>query len=191
MPKPRDEMKVGQIYQAALKVVLQEGFAGLKMKDVAQAAGLATGTLYIYFAHKEDLINALFVHLKQAKTHQVLSTYDPGDPFPVTFKKLWFSFFEISLREPERMIFIEQFARSPYLSAETKAQGDQMLKPVEDILAWGIRQHIIVDLPTSLLVSQIMGPIFEMVKQHYDGKLEITPQLMENCFSMAWNSLRR
>jgi AcrR family transcriptional regulator len=191
MPKSRDEHKTAQIFTAALQVVLQEGFAGLKMKDVAQAAGLATGTLYIYFKDKEDLINALYVHLKQAKTSQLMQAYRPEDPFPVMFRKLWFSFLEVSLQEPERMIFLEQFARSPYLRPATKAQGDQMLKPVEDLLAWGIAQHLVADLPPALLVSQLTGPIFELVKLHADRKLTLTDELKERCFQMAWNSIRR
>ncbi|MDX1908214.1 MAG: TetR/AcrR family transcriptional regulator [Bacteroidia bacterium] len=191
MAKPRDESKVELIFQAALRVVLKEGFAGLKMKDVAREAGVATGTLYIYFQDKEALINALYVHLKQAKTSQVMMSYDPEDPFPVTFKKLWFSFFEVGLREPERMIFIEQFARSPYLTPETRDQGDRMLRPFEEILAWGIRLHIVADLPPAVLVSQLMGPIFELVKLHHDGHLTLTPALMDQCFQMAWNSIRR
>ncbi|MDX2283897.1 MAG: TetR/AcrR family transcriptional regulator [Bacteroidia bacterium] len=191
MPKPRDAHKVEQIFGAALRVVLQEGFAGLKMKDVAQAAGLATGTLYIYFKDKEALIDALYVHLKQAKTSQLMQAWQPGDPFPVMFRKLWFNFLDISLREPERMIFLEQFARSPYLSPATKALGDQMLKPVEDLLAWGIGQHFVADVPPALLVSQLTGPIFELVKLHFDGKLVLTDDLKERCFQMAWNSIRR
>jgi AcrR family transcriptional regulator len=49
MSRPRDENKIEVIYEATLKLVLETGFNGLKMADVAKAANLATGTLYIYF----------------------------------------------------------------------------------------------------------------------------------------------
>lgn len=191
MPKPRDEAKIEAIFQAALKVVLKEGYAGLKMKDVAAEAGMATGTLYIYFTNKEELINELFVHLKTAKTQRLMAAYDPADPFPVTFKKLWISYLDITLSEPERTIFIEQFARSPYLTEASRKVSDQLLKPIADILDWGIRQHLVQDLPTELLISQLLGPVYEMVKLHHDGKIELTPSRKEQCFQMAWNAVRK
>ena len=49
MPKAKDENKIEQIFKATLKLVSVEGFGGLRMSDVAKEAGMATGTLYIYF----------------------------------------------------------------------------------------------------------------------------------------------
>ena len=40
-------------------MVLEEGFTSLKMSALAQKAGVATGTIYLYFEGKEDLINKL------------------------------------------------------------------------------------------------------------------------------------
>jgi len=47
--KPRDDKKVEQIYKATLLLVTEKGLAGITMSEIAKEAGLATGTLYIYF----------------------------------------------------------------------------------------------------------------------------------------------
>ncbi|MBK7429323.1 MAG: helix-turn-helix transcriptional regulator [Saprospiraceae bacterium] len=39
---------------------MKSGYTDLRMADVAKEAGMATGTLYIYFKNKEELINTLF-----------------------------------------------------------------------------------------------------------------------------------
>ncbi len=62
MPRSKDETKVIAIFDATLSVVMKTGFNGLKMADVAKKAGLATGTVYLYFKNKEALINALYLH---------------------------------------------------------------------------------------------------------------------------------
>jgi AcrR family transcriptional regulator len=157
---------------------------------VAKAANLATGTLYIYFKNKEVLINELFYHLKKNKTLKILEVFDAKDPFPVAFKKLWMNYLNISLVEPERMNFIEQYTHTSYLTKKTKQQGDLLLKPLEDFLASGIKQGLIKKLPVQLLLSQLMGPINESVKLHYDQTLKITPTLKEELFRMAWNSIK-
>jgi TetR/AcrR family transcriptional regulator, repressor of fatR-cypB operon len=190
MARPRDEGKIEVIYEATLKIVLETGFNGLKMADVAKAAKLATGTLYIYFKNKEVLINELYYHLKKKKTLKMLEVFDAKDSFPVTFKKLWMNYLNISLAEPERMQFIEQYTHTSYLTKKTKQQGDQLVKPLEDFLLSGMKQGLVKKLPVQLLLSQLMGPINESVKLHYDQTLKINTTLKEELFLMAWNSIK-
>lgn len=190
MARPRDESKIEAIYEATLKLVLETGFNGLKMADVAKAAKLATGTLYIYFKNKEVLINELYYHLKKNKTLKILEVFDEKDSFPVAFKKLWMNYLSISLAEPERMQFIEQYTHTSYLTKKTKQQGDQLVKPLEDFLASGMRQGLVKKLPVQLLLSQLIGPINESVRLHYDQTLKMTSSLKEELFQMAWSSIK-
>lgn len=190
MARPRDETKIEAIYEATLKLVLETGFNGLKMADVARAANLGTGTLYIYFKNKEVLINELYYHLKRNKTLKMLEVFDATDPFLVAFKKLWMNYVNISLAEPERMKFIEQYTHTSYLTRRTIQQSDQLLKPLEEFLDNGIKQGLIKRLPIQLLLSQLMGPINESVKLQYNQTLKMTSRLKEELFEMAWNSVK-
>ena len=190
MSRPRDENKIEVIYEATLKLVLETGFNGLKMADVAKAANLATGTLYIYFKNKGVLINELYYHLTKNKTLKMLEVFDATDPFLIAFKKLWMNYLNISLAEPERLKFIEQYTHTSYLTKKTIQQSDQLLKPLEDFLSSGIMLGLIKQLPVQLLLSQLMGPINESVKLHYNETLKITSQLKEELFEMAWNSIK-
>lgn len=54
-----------QILTTALALYAEHGYAGISMNQVAEAAGLAKGTLYLYFKTKEELFLAL---LDQALT---------------------------------------------------------------------------------------------------------------------------
>jgi AcrR family transcriptional regulator len=190
MSRPRDKTKIEAIYEATLKLVLETGFNGLKMADVARAANLGTGTLYIYFKNKEVLINELYYHLKKNKTLKMLEVFDATDPFLVAFKKLWMNYVNISLAEPERMKFIEQYTHTSYLTRRTIQQSDQLLKPFEEFLDNGIKQGLIKRLPIQLLLSQLMGPINESVKLQYNQTLKMTSRLKEELFEMAWNSVK-
>ena len=111
MPRPRDDNKIPMIQQAALRLVIQTGFSGLKMQDVAKEAGMATGTLYIYYPSKEDLINELFVLTKKEIANVMLHPDNQAETFYQTFKKMWLSYFEFCHQNPEKMLFVEQFFR--------------------------------------------------------------------------------
>lgn len=189
MARPKDDTKIEAIFEATLKIVLKTGFNGLKMADVAKAAGLATGTLYIYFKNKEILINELFLSLKTAKTNRLLSVYNEKHSFEVNFKNLWFNYFELSLKEPERMLFIEQFAHTSFITKKTKSLGDELLKPLEDFIQQGIKQKKIKKLPVQLLLSQLMGPIYEIVKLQMDKKIVITKNIKGGLYDIASNGI--
>lgn len=54
----RKDARPGEILEAALDVFVRQGFAATRIQDVAQAAGVTTGTLYLYFPGKEALFEA-------------------------------------------------------------------------------------------------------------------------------------
>lgn len=55
----RLEKKEADILSAATSVFLQSGLEGAKMADIAKAAGVAEGTLYLYFENKSALMRAI------------------------------------------------------------------------------------------------------------------------------------
>ncbi|SIS59873.1 TetR/AcrR family transcriptional regulator [Phaeovulum vinaykumarii] len=65
-PSPRrrhaageDPAKREQILQGAMKEFLEKGFDAASMNEICRAAGVSKGTLYVYFADKADLFEAL------------------------------------------------------------------------------------------------------------------------------------
>jgi AcrR family transcriptional regulator len=69
-PMRRRKMRVGKIsaeerrkgiLAAALEAFAEQGFAAARLDDVAEKAGVAKGTLYLYFKDKEALFEALIL----------------------------------------------------------------------------------------------------------------------------------
>jgi AcrR family transcriptional regulator len=63
VPRARNEeqrqAKLQAILDAALDVFAEKGFADARLDDVAARAGVAKGTIYLYFASKDALFEAL------------------------------------------------------------------------------------------------------------------------------------
>jgi AcrR family transcriptional regulator len=55
----RKEARAPEILEAALGCFAQKGFAGTRMDDIAAAAGITKGTIYLYFDSKESVFKAL------------------------------------------------------------------------------------------------------------------------------------
>jgi TetR/AcrR family fatty acid metabolism transcriptional regulator len=59
-PPPPPEGKRERILEAAIKVFAAEGFYNAKVSQIAHEAGVADGTIYLYFKSKDDLLINLF-----------------------------------------------------------------------------------------------------------------------------------
>jgi AcrR family transcriptional regulator len=61
MAKKRDEVGMqSKLMNAAITAFCRRGLADCRMSDIAEAAGLARGTAYLYFRSKEQLMLAMY-----------------------------------------------------------------------------------------------------------------------------------
>ena len=68
-----------QIMDGARAVFLGDGFDGASMSDVARAAGVSKGTLYVYFDSKEQLFEALIRDERKQQAERLVFPGHPGD----------------------------------------------------------------------------------------------------------------
>src|SRR6478672_5852161 len=66
------EERRSAILAAALEEFTARGYEGARLDDVAKRAGIAKGTIYLYFADKETL----FQELVRSMVHPVLGTLE-------------------------------------------------------------------------------------------------------------------
>ncbi|GAP61588.1 hypothetical protein ARMA_0011 [Ardenticatena maritima] len=79
MPPTAPEERRAKILQAAARVFAQQGFQAARMEDIAAEAGVAKGTLYLYFKNKDDLVLGLleqFFTVEFSSLHALLDA--PG-----------------------------------------------------------------------------------------------------------------
>jgi TetR/AcrR family fatty acid metabolism transcriptional regulator len=64
-PQPRDKSnsKYEAILRSAIEVFARNGFFNSKVADVAREAGVADGTVYLYFKNKDDILVSIFDHV--------------------------------------------------------------------------------------------------------------------------------
>ncbi len=66
MAKRKHNDKYQKIIAAATRVFAQKGFYQSKISEIAKEAGVADGTIYIYFENKDDILISLFEEQMQA-----------------------------------------------------------------------------------------------------------------------------
>ena len=60
MARPRSNDKRRRILEAAVRVFARKGYFAAKVAEIARAAGIADGTIYLYFKSKDQILVSLF-----------------------------------------------------------------------------------------------------------------------------------
>ncbi len=69
-----------RIIEAAMRVFSEAGFSSATMQDVATEAGVGKGTIYLYFASKEDLLERMLLSVLEEYLCELREvTARPGD----------------------------------------------------------------------------------------------------------------
>lgn len=70
------------ILEAATDTLVEEGYAGLTLRRVAQRAGLSMGNLQYYFPTKQDVVRALLSRYLETATRRVRERVEGGGSEP-------------------------------------------------------------------------------------------------------------
>lgn len=93
------------------------------MSAVARDAGIATGTAYVHYASKDELILAAYVETKQRLGAAAVAAADLSAPPEERFRALWIGAYRHLVDNPGEAGFLAQVDSSPYaITAHGKAQ---------------------------------------------------------------------
>ena len=74
------EERPRQILDAALEVFGERGLAGARLDDIARRAGVSKGTIYLYFANKEELFRGVVRAIVVDRIREAADNTGSGDP---------------------------------------------------------------------------------------------------------------
>jgi AcrR family transcriptional regulator len=69
----KDEQKQEAIFVATIQLINEVGFLELSMSKIAKKANVSVATIYVYFENKEDLLNKLYLMVKQKLSMEMLN----------------------------------------------------------------------------------------------------------------------
>lgn len=186
----KDESKVAAIYKATLTLVKERGLAGITMCDISKAASIATGTLYIYFKNKDELIKALFAECREQSVREYFKGLDASASFEEKMKTVFTNIIQYKMAHFDVAAFLEQSYHSPFVCMTDLKKKQKALDPLFHLLAEGRAQKKIRDIDPELAMSYLFGIINEMVKKTYFSNKKLSPEVIEQLYRMCWNGLR-
>ncbi len=188
----KDETKEKQILDTALGVIAKTGLSGLKMTALAKEAGVATGTVYIYFQDKDELIRSLYIYLLKQSVQGLTDNVQASEPLKVRIKKITHNYFYIKLLYPERSAFFEQYFRSPYYQDTeiVRHKEESLMMPIYEVVVEGQQQGIIKEANPELLVTLICGMLNQLAQTTLYTQQVLSEADWELTFRVIWDGIK-
>lgn len=199
----RSQERRGRVKEAALGIFAEQGVEEARVEDIVQAAGVAWGTFFRYFARKEDvLLEAATDHLREHVRPAVAAWLAGGsEPASAVALELFRSL--ATSEHPPQLhgAILREISRHPQRFAEVLGPDEPPpIVLVAQVVARGQeRGEVRDDLdPLTLAAVLIAGTMFPVIEAGFGPALrglrgiasEFDPgALLERSFGVAWRGL--
>lgn len=190
--------KCQAIAHAALSLIAEQGFHATPISQIARQAGVGVGSIYRYFADKDELIHAIHAQLEE-RMHLALAAEITED---LANRDLFIQLVKVLVRHlagnPLEFKFLEQYFNSPYgiekMREKFLEDADACLcsdqeKPFFNLLSEG-RGITIKDLPVPMIHSLAFGPIIFLVRNILSGFVELNDDLLQEFAEGCWDAIK-
>jgi len=154
-----------RILEAALGVFAQKGYFQARVSDIASAAGVADGTIYLYFRNKEDVIVSLFSdflkrHLARAK-EEIAGVRTPREKLLAIARH---QLTALSERREVAILFQTELRQATLMSRISARELRVYFDLLSGIIEEGQNQGVFSrEFPRSLMVQSFFGALDELV----------------------------
>jgi TetR/AcrR family fatty acid metabolism transcriptional regulator len=169
----RDSDKHQQIIDAAVRVFARNGYYNSRVSDIAREAGIASGTIYLYFKTKDEILVTLFREKMAAWVAHVREAIK-DEPDPVAkIRRLVALHFSVLEKDPALAEVVQVELRQGHKffrgasAHEVSAYFELIATVLEEGQAAGVFRD---DVPVKLATKVLFGAMDQMATSWVLGK---------------------
>jgi TetR/AcrR family transcriptional repressor of multidrug resistance operon len=182
--------KCNIILAATLKLLASRGFHGFSIRDVAKEAGVATGTVYLYFDDREDLIKKLHSQIIETVGREVFLVADQHVSLFQQFHDMCRRFWGLFQQQPAIILSKGQFDHLPLEILRSRHEDVKVvLEPLFTFFLRGREQRVLKDFPDEILFSLGFEPYFEIARKSIQGFVTVDDAMLDRIIHASWDSI--
>jgi len=169
----RDPDKPQQIIQAAVRVFARRGYFSSRVSDIAREAGIAAGTIYLYFKTKEDILITLFREKMSVFVSSLRRAIADEPDAVAKVRRLVHLHFEMLEGDPDlaEVVQVELRQGQKFFRGASSHEIAGYFALIASVLEEGVGQgHFKSDLPVKVATKMLFGAMDQMATSWVLGK---------------------
>jgi AcrR family transcriptional regulator len=187
MARPLSEDKRAAILDAATEVVAMLGLSAPTAK-IAKGAGVAEGTLFTYFANKDELLNRLYLELKMDLRDAMMTGYPAGESLIDRNRYVWDRFIGWGSAHPLKRRAMRQLAVSDRITEESKKLVGDAFAEFNDMMRECVTGGAMRHQPPAFATA-IMGAIADTTMDFIAREPAQAKQYTKAGFDAFWKAI--
>lgn len=180
-----------RILNAAAELIVRNGLQS-SMSAIADAAGVATGSLYNYFRSKEDMVAALYARLADDIADAIVEDIDRTTEHRDRLLRYVDRYIDFIWDDPQRAFLFEYLSSVPSLPpAELRRIFDRISIYGDTLLIEAQEAGVLRDIPPALMGAMIGGTIRNCLKWRRRGPETLLPAERQAIADMCWSAIAR
>jgi AcrR family transcriptional regulator len=179
--------RAGAVRAALRTLVARHGFHGASMGAVASEAGVATGTAYVHYPSKDELVLAAYVEAKRELGTAAMARVDPDASAHDRFIELWLGAHRHLAAHPEQAKFLVQVDASPYAAEAHRRAMSDADDPVMGEAARPDMARRLAPLPFTVLYELGLAPAVRLAASEQPLSTADRRLIAEGC----WRAITR
>ncbi len=180
-----------RILEAAAVLIVQNGLQ-CPMAKIAEQAGVAAGTIYLYFRSKDEMISGVYDRLRDEAAAALIRDHDPLMAPEARIRAYIDDYITFIWSDPERAILFEYLSNVPLIPGRDLRQAFSPLTDYTNrIIGEAMAAGLLRGTSTDDMGGFIGGGIRNTLKWRRVAGSELTAADRERITEMCWNAIAR
>lgn len=186
-----DPEKREKFLASALKLFVQKGVQNTSTAEIARDAGTASGTLFLYFKTKQDLIDALALRVSQEQSGAIRAQLTPSLSAREAFLVIWESALHWFMEHLDAYLYIQQIRDSGLISQAAIEESGKHLSFYFDVIGKGLAEGSIMPYPAELIGGILYQQVVAVMNLiHTQPDPDRQEEYIRLGFEIFWNGIR-
>ena len=188
MARVRSLKKRNAILDAAVREIAKAGL-GAPTAKIARRAGVAAGTLFLYFANKAELLNELYLELKGEAYKKINANFPHKGNLVRRARHVWSSYLDWAIEFPEKRKVSVLLNVSDLITPETRVRIDAERGAVDGTFNELRTRGALRGMPAGFAAAT-MSAMQEATMEVIAKQPKQRKRLIEKAFQVWWRALR-
>ena len=176
-----------QIFDATDRLMAKEGLHHLSMHKLAKEAGIAAGTIYLYFKSKEELLAQFARRVFNKFVVAIEEGFDEHQSFFEQYKKMWWNIWHFLQENPTVLSNMNQYKSLPEFIEISSEMEHSCWK---QFCLKGQAANVLADLDPHLLFLLSLKTAMVVASDIKFLGTAVTDVILESVIERSWRAIQ-
>lgn len=176
-----------KILKSALKLFTKQGIDKTSTQQISEDVGIASGTLFVHFKTKQDLIDAIYVSIKEKSFFGLGQLIDYKDTAEENINRISTSLIEYFVKNYNDFIFMVLIENAPQISQNARDTAAKGYKDIVNAVKKWKKEGELKDLDIILLGDVYWNLIMSVIRY---SKVHKIKKVNKKHLTLIWEAMK-